>query len=383
MSIKIKIAIDASRCRSGGAIAHLVGILQCFDAIAYPIGEIHLWSYKKLLNSIPDFVWLKKHNPPALEKGLPAQLYWQTFSLSKEVKENHCDILFTADASTLCRSHPQVILSQDMLSYEPGIMRLFGYGKSYLRLLSILWLQNSAFKRADGVIFLTHYARKVIEMSCGKLPHVAIIPHGIGDDFHQISKEPHWPQRAERPIRCLYISNAELYKHQWEVIRAVEELRKQKIDIVLKLVGGGTGKAQDKVISQRAISDPHNIFVDQEGFIAQSQLPSYLQQADIFIFASSCENMPITLLEAMAAGLPIACSDRGPMPEVLKDGGIYFDPENPVSIAEALKKLIDDPVLREQFAAKAKNISKQYSWARCADETWRFIVETVLRLKNG
>lgn len=86
--------------------------------------------------------------------------------------------------------------------------------------------------------------------------------------------------------------------------------------------------------------------------------------------------MPITLLEAMAAGLPIACSDRGPMPEILEDGGVYFDPELPDSIAAAVEQLITDPALRERVAQRAKQLSEQYSWSRCAEETWKFIAET-------
>ena len=50
------------------------------------------------------------------------------------------------------------------------------------------------------------------------------------------------------------------------------------------------------------------------------------------IFASSCESSSCVLIENMASGLPIACSNRGPMPEVLKDGGVYFDPEKPIDI---------------------------------------------------
>ena len=79
------------------------------------------------------------------------------------------------------------------------------------------------------------------------------------------------------------------------------------------------------------------------GFVPHDDLPSLLAGADLFVFASSCENMPNTLVEAMAIGLPIACSDRGPMPEVLRDGGVYFDPENPESIAAAIETLIRDP----------------------------------------
>jgi glycosyltransferase involved in cell wall biosynthesis len=52
--------------------------------------------------------------------------------------------------------------------------------------------------------------------------------------------------------------------------------------------------------------------------------------------------MPNILLEAMAAGLPIACSNRGPMPEVLGTAGLYFNPENPAEIACAIRTVIDE-----------------------------------------
>ena len=83
--------------------------------------------------------------------------------------------------------------------------------------------------------------------------------------------------------------------------------------------------------------------------------------------------MPNTLLEAMAVGLPIACSTRGPMPEVLEDGGVYFDPEDADSIAAAVEKIITDEKLRLSIAKRAKTLSEKYSWARCASETWDFV----------
>jgi glycosyltransferase involved in cell wall biosynthesis len=75
----------------------------------------------------------------------------------------------------------------------------------------------------------------------------------------------------------------------------------------------------------------------------------------------------------MASGLPIACSDRGPMPEVLKDGGVYFDPEDPTSIESAIRSLLTDPGLRKRVMARAKQLSDEYSWGRCSAETWRFL----------
>ena len=89
--------------------------------------------------------------------------------------------------------------------------------------------------------------------------------------------------------------------------------------------------------------------------------------------------MPVTLLEAMAAGLPIACSSRGPMPEVLEDGGVYFDSEDPDSIAAAIEDLITDPRKRTRLAARAKELSHQYSCPRCARETFSFIAQIAIR----
>ena len=108
----IIIGIDASRCRSGGAVAHLIGILDTFKNLNSKIEKIHLWSYQSLLEKIKNHSWLEKHNPKFLEKNLLVQVYWQGFLLSKELKRNKCDVLFTADASSICRFDPMIVFSQ-------------------------------------------------------------------------------------------------------------------------------------------------------------------------------------------------------------------------------------------------------------------------------
>lgn len=381
MTEGLSIGIDASRNRSGGAKAYLRGILSEGDPLRHGIREVHVWSFKSLLDSVPDRPWLIKHNPIDLEGALPGQLWWQAAKLSGEVKSAGCDILFTTDASSLCRMKPTVVLSQDMLSYEPGVMRRFGYSVARLRLLAILFLQNRAMRSADGVIFLTRYASGIIQRSCGPLSRVACIPHGVGADFIRAQAAQDWPATDARPIRCLYVSNAAMYKHQWMVVKAIATLRRRGHDLALKLVGGGSGRPQRLLDAEIAVSDPQKVFVTQMDFVPQRELPALLAGADLFIFASSCETMPNTLVEAMAVGLPIACSDRGPMPEVLADGGVYFDPEDADSIAAAVERLVTDPTLRAGVAQRAKRLSEQYSWSRCADETWAFIVETYKSVK--
>ena len=78
---------------------------------------------------------------------------WQAFILERELKRNQCDILFTVDASTFCFFSPMVVLSQDLLSYEPNIMSKYGFSFKRLRLIIILLLQNAAFNRSTGIFF--------------------------------------------------------------------------------------------------------------------------------------------------------------------------------------------------------------------------------------
>ncbi len=373
---EIVVGIDASRNRSGGARAHLAGILTAADPGTHGIREVHVWAYKALLDSLPDRSWLVKHRPPDLEGALPRQLWWQARRLGREVADAGCDILFTTDASTLCRFKPMVVLSQDVLSYEPGAWKYIRDPKQLLRLIAILVVQNLAFRFSAGVIFLTRHAGRVIQRSCGPLPRVAYISHGVGEEFRQVWQGTEWPQDRGRPIRALYVSNAELYKHQWVVVRAVELLRKRGHHIELTLVGGGHGAAQRLVERQIACSDPEGTFVRQLDFVAHDELPGYMADADIFVFASSCEAFGITLLEGMSVGLPIACSNRSCLPELASDGAVYFDPEDAESIADAMGRLINDENLRAAIAQRAKILSEGYSWARCADQTWAFVAET-------
>jgi len=373
----IVVGIDASRNRSGGAQAHLIGILTEGDPLNYGIDKVHVWAYKKLLDALPDKPWLVKHNPPALEQEIFRQLCWQYFRFPDEVKKAGCAIVLNTDAGTVSRFRPCITMSRDMLSYEPGEIERFGFTtKVRFRLILLRYMQNRSLRHADGAIFLTRYAASVIQKSCGPLSNIALIPHGVGMNFRLTNVVRNWPKNNERPIECLYVSNADMYKHQWSVVKAIASLRKCGYNIHLKLVGGGSGKAQRLLDAEIAVSDPQKTFVTQTGFVAQKELPNYLADADLFIFASSCENMPNTLVEAMAVGLPIACSDRGPMPEVLADGGIYFDPENSETIAAAIEKILNDNTLRNSIAQRAKELASQYSWARCAAETWDFLSKT-------
>ena len=370
------IGIDASRNRSGGAKTHIIGILGRLDVKKYKITKVHVWSYIDLINLLPDKDWLIKHSPKKINKSIFYQLAWQRWDLPKELRRLNCDIILNTDGGTICRFRPSVTMSRDMLSYEHGEMKRFRYGKSWFRLLLLKFMQNNSFNSSSGVIFLTEYASNVIQESCGQLKNFKIIPHGVGDNFKNQKILSRWPSKKSDQINCLYISNSAPYKHQWMVVKAIKQLNDLGYRLRLTLAGaeGSAHKLVEKAIDE---CDARH-FVDCLGHIDKSELPNLLANSNIFIFASSCENMPNTLIESMCVGLPIACSNRGPMPEVLEDGGVYFDPENTQSIKRSIEKIIIDEELRNKIASKAKKKSEQYSWKRCANETIEYLSKIIV-----
>lgn len=371
--MKIIVGIDASRNRSGGAIDHMIGLLSEGNPMSHGIREVHVWSYKKLIDKLPYAPWLVKHNPPLLEKSLFHQVWWQSLCLTNELNKHGCDLLFASDAGTVARYKPMVVFSQDALSYEPGIAKYFGFSLARMRLILLYHIQNNSMRRANGVIFLTNYAATLIQSHTGRLNKTVTIPHGVDEKFRRLNSQLIWPNVAGQPIVCIYVSNVTMYKNQWIVVRAIKKLRDKGFNLKLLLVGRSSGPAKRLLQNEIKLSDPDGTFVKLIGHVNHDDLPSLLASANIFVFASSCETISITLLEAIATGLPIASSDRGPMPEVLQGGGVYFDPASEESIATAIERLINDEDLRASVVKQTETLSKKYSWARCASETWEFL----------
>ncbi len=363
------IGIDASRCRSGGAINHIVGIL---NHLPDNVKEIHVWSYQKLLYQFPKKHNLIVHEHSFLEKNLFFNLFWQFFLLRRALKNTKCDILFTADASTVCGFFPQVVLSQDLLSYEKGILKKYSFSLSKIRIIIIRYLQNIAFKRSVGTIFLNNYSKLLIEDYCGTLTDSVIIPHGVNPDFFNLKR---MPKVSNNTFRLIYISNAEIYKNHLNVLKGLKILIDKGMKVHMTFVGGGDTRILNEC--NQFIID-NNIPLEsfkQYDFLKIDQILNLLSGSDIFIFASTCESFGITLLEGMASGLPIACSNKSSLPELLLDGGVYFDPENYNSISNAIELLINDKSLREKISYRAKEIAKNYTWERTAFETFNYILK--------
>ena len=84
----------------------------------------------------------------------------------------------------------------------------------------------------------------------------------------------------------------------------------------------------------------------------------------------------------MSAGLPIASSDKDPLPEDLKDAGFYFNPEDITSKKTCLRYMITNPDLKKRLGTNSKQFSQNYSWKKSADKTFSFLYNVYEKNKN-
>jgi glycosyltransferase involved in cell wall biosynthesis len=180
------------------------------------------------------------------------------------------------------------------------------------------------------------------------------------------------------PIKLIYVSIVNQYKHQWHVVEAVAMARKATgLNLQIDLVGPAYGPALNRLNVAIARHDPMGEWVIYRGAIDYEELHEIYAKAAIGIFASSCENMPNILLEMMAVGLLVLSSDRGPMPEILGDAGLYFDPEKPISLATILTEVLSLNGQVKDISLAARDKALTYSWERCATETFGFLRSVV------
>jgi glycosyltransferase involved in cell wall biosynthesis len=287
-------------------------------------------------------------------------------------------VLFAPGGLCTDRFHPVVTMSRNMLPFQVWEMSRYGPSRMLLRLGLLRAAQWRSFQIADGVIFLSRFARDSVLRATGPLrSQSTVIPHGVESRFF---REPRQQRPAadftqDAPMRLVYVSIVDVYKHQWNVAEAVVRLRQAGLPISIQFVGDGYPPARERLLRVIRAHDRHGQFLKYSGPAEHADLPGCYQSADGFVFASSCENLPNILLEAMASGLPIACSNRLPMPEVLGPAGVYFDPLRPRQIEEALRQLFHESELRKHLAIAAHERARQFSWSACARDTFRFLAD--------
>ena len=201
--------------------------------------------------------------------------------------------------------------------------RRFGHGRVGLRLRILRRTQERSFRRSQGVIFLSEYARDRI--GYGRLGAFRTPSPFLTESADEFRCEP-------RPARVIGdCTPGGSHSPDLRVDRRCLQAPVERCGGRCATCAPGACRSRSTSLAQpipprsRACarcstsSTPTPSTFATRGEVPHRDLPEHLFRADLFVFASSCENLPNIVIEAMAAGLPIASSRRPPMPEVLED----------------------------------------------------------------
>lgn len=187
-----------------------------------------------------------------------------------------------------------------------------------------------------------------------------IIPNGAMVD-HFWGATP-----AELPPgrRMLFVGRLEPRKGFQVALDAFAELASRYDDLRLVVVGDGPQRARVRRLP-RALRTR----VDMVGRASHDELPTFHAAADLFIApATGRESFGIVLVEAMAAGLPVVASDLPGYREVVRHEreGLLVPPADPVALAEAGARLLEDPVLARRLSSGGRMRARTFAWPRVA-----------------
>lgn len=377
MSMGLCLGVDAANIRLGGGRTYLIELLAHLDPHATAFTKIIVWGSRETLDCLPDHPLVNKVFCPELDGTLLRRTWWQVFQLPSLARQAGCDLLFVPGGVFMCSFKPIVTVSLNLLPFSPREIAKYGYSLQAAKFWLLRWLQGRSFKKSSGLIFLADYPRSVINEKVSPLPSSqTTIPLGVSNAFDRQVRQQREISAYSKgdPYKIVYVSSLHPYKNHKILIAAVAKIRESTgWPIRLDLVGPGSSEQEaDLKLFAQSFKDSET-WLHLSGNLPYLQLSDLYAHADLGAFSSSCENMPNILTEMMASGLPIVSSRTRPMPDILKDAGVYYDPMSESETAGAIVKVISDPVLRASIAERGKEVSRRYTWESSALDTFKFL----------
>jgi glycosyltransferase involved in cell wall biosynthesis len=300
---------------------------------------------------------------PVRAGNRPWRLIAEQTALPRAARRCGIDVLlnagFTAPALAPC---PQVTVFHDLQhKRHPEHFRWFDLPawRIMLRLSAM---------RSHRVIAVSKATATDLQRYYGLGPdRVSVVPHGVDHHFFEIGRHRH----RQRFLLC--VSTLHPHKNIDRLLRAFHAFHNSHPDFRLVLAGirGFHTEAIEKLIGNLQLGDA----VTLTGWIPRDDLYTLYREAWAFVYPSTFEGFGMPVLEALAAGIPTACSSIAPLEEVAANAVRYFAPTDEMEMASALEAIVTDEVLRMRLSNAGPTRASQFSWQACARQTLAVLEE--------
>lgn len=228
---------------------------------------------------------------------------------------------------------------------------------------------------AAGVIAVSAHTAQRMGMRGRGAHAVTVVPNGVDARFHGVAA-----RRAPEPGLVLYVGALDFRKNLLHLLAAFERARREHPTARLVLAGhrGSDPRVYPPLEAEAAahgLAGALEIVADPD----DAAILDLYGRASVFVFPSTYEGFGLPVLEAMAAGCPVACSRAGPLPEVAGEAALLFDPASVPQMADAIGRLLSEPDLAARLADAGRERAAGYTWEKAARATLQVYRESLVR----
>jgi glycosyltransferase involved in cell wall biosynthesis len=326
----------------------------------------------------PDFVYGANVTPVVVSPPArhPILFYvWFEWRIPTLLKRYKADIFLSPDGYLSLRSNiPQLPVIHDINfehfpQYVPLTARL--HYRYYFRKYA---------RKASRIATVSEYSKSDIVETYGVSPSkVDVVYNGVNEAFRPLSVDEVDAARSEyakgKPF-LLFVGAIHPRKNLPNQLKAYTLFRQAtRADVAFIVVGATywTDKELDEILNTSEFRDDI-IFLGRQDV---ASLVKLYGAAVALMYVSNFEGFGIPLIEAMQAEIPVITSSNTAMPEICGDAGIICEPDNIDGIADAIKRIYSDEVLRSSLIDKGKIQRAKFSWDKTAKALWESITKAV------
>jgi glycosyltransferase involved in cell wall biosynthesis len=363
MTHSIKIAFDLRRIRNLGIGRYMKSLVEAI------LGQAPRFDYLLILPpGAEGMIDLGGSNAKIVTPELKYYSIREQIRLPRILRDHQVGLLHSPHFMLpLVRPCPSVVTIHDVIGLACKEDLGSRIGRVYYR-----GMISAAVRLADRIITDSKFSRDDIVRYLGVDPEkVSVVYPGISPDFQQTSDSVQLENiRTKYRIESDYIVYAGIYKprkNHAALLRAFQRFLSNERHANLVLVGPlSDGEKEMRHLADELGVSEKVIFT---GYVNDPELRALYSAAKVYACPSLYEGFGFTVLESMACGTPVVCSDDTSLPEVAGDAALYANPRNPEEFAQALHDVFTNASLRSALIEKGRKNLRRFSWANTAKET--------------
>lgn len=303
---------------------------------------------------------------------------WEQKMLPDLCRQHKIDLLHaTSNTAPVSLKIPLVVTIHDIIYLEKWLLTSGTYyqrfGALYRR-----WNVPRIAKNAAQIVTVSNYEKEKIQSKL-KIPDKKIrtiynacsnhfFSETSAEELETLKEKMNLPERF-----VLFLGNTDPKKNLPNVLLSLAILKKKnKLDFTLVMPDFGKENLLKLLRFQGNEHLIENIMLT--GYIPNNELPGLYKLSLLFLYPSLRESFGIPILEAMASGTPLICSNTSAIPEIAGKGACYINPSNPEDIAEKIEEVLKNNSLRNELI--------EYGYKRAAMFSWKKTANKLLELYN-